>query len=144
MRLVAVGSDQRALRWEERHDPTWHEWLGSESVVRRWPVGAGDAELAYGDIRLLASNNVAQVGGRDVPLSERQWQVLAMLVRAAGARVSTGSLAAAVLGTDDRAARHNVRVLVYRLRERIGPAHLPYTPRSGYPGYRLVAPEAAP
>ncbi len=114
------------------------------AVLRRRTPGppAGDpAEVVtVADVRVDVARHDATVGGRPVPLTRKEFQILALLAVARGTVVTRGRIVAEVWGRSWSGANRTLDVHVATLRTKLGRPELVATVRGV--GYRLGVPEA--
>jgi DNA-binding response OmpR family regulator len=89
-------------------------------------VGAGDArpsplqDLRFGALQLLGRERRVQRGGRTVPLTEGEFEVLWLLATQAGQVVTRNEILKRVRGIDDQPLDRSVDCRVYRIRAKLG------------------------
>lgn len=117
--MIEPGSRRHALK--PLHDPEAHEAHGATLA------GVADPLLVEtGPLLLDLRRKSAHVFGQRIPLSGREWQLLALLGAARGGICSIREIIGAFWPMDEEVttpAHHTIRVLVARLRARLGPAH---------------------
>ena len=87
-----------------------------EVLARRMPTSL---PTRIGDLELDSTAHKVRVAGRDVPLSEKQFALLAFLVRRAGQVVARSTVLQAVFGYDFDPGTNIVDVHVLHLRKKI-------------------------
>jgi two-component system copper resistance phosphate regulon response regulator CusR len=90
------------------------------ALLRRLPAAGVPAEIHTGDLTLDTSRRKVTRGGRHVPLSGREYQILECLARNAGHVVSRSVLWEQVWGGDSGADSNVVDVYIRYLRNKLG------------------------
>lgn len=90
------------------------------SVVRRGPVAA-TAELVAGPISLNQSRYSAQLDGRTLDLTRREYMLLEAFIRRADQVLTRDQLADAVWGLAADVSNNNLDVHIHSLRTKLGP-----------------------
>ena len=114
------------------------------AVYRRRRVSepaAADEQLQVDDVRIDLQRHTVTVAGRGVPLTRKEFQVLALLASAGGAVCTRNRIVAEVWGRSWAGANRTLDVHVATLRTKLGRPELVQTVRGV--GYRLGHPEAA-
>jgi DNA-binding response OmpR family regulator len=88
------------------------------ALLRR-PGAALGTILEIGNIRYDSASRTAEIGGKSVPLTRRETDLLEILLRRAGRAVSKASIEEALYGFDEHADLNAIEVLVSRLRKRL-------------------------
>jgi len=91
------------------------------ALLRR-PGAALGTLLTIGNIRFDSTSRMVEIADRPVPLSRRETDLLALLLRRAGRAVSKSSIDEALHGFEDVADLNAIEVLVSRLRKRLADA----------------------
>jgi two-component system, OmpR family, KDP operon response regulator KdpE len=108
------------------------------------PVVEG-AELQIGDLTVDVAGHVAIVSGHELPLTRKEFALVALLARNAGRVLTYRKVLAVVWGVDAEAGTQALRTLVATARKKLGEG--PRRPRivneSGV-GYRMVGPDDLP
>jgi two-component system KDP operon response regulator KdpE len=113
------------------------------SALRRAPLSAGDGAspgvLEYGDFRLDLEAHSASVGGREIHLTPKEFELLTHLVRNAGKVLTHRALLAAVWGGNFVEQTEYLRVFIGQLRKKIesDPASPRYILTEPWVGYRF-------
>jgi two-component system KDP operon response regulator KdpE len=113
------------------------------SALRRAPLSAGDGAsqrvLESGDFRLDFEAHSASVGGREIHLTPKEFELLAHLVRNAGKVLTHRALLAAVWGGNFVEQTEYLRVFIGQLRKKIesDPASPRYILTEPWVGYRF-------
>ena len=107
------------------------------ALVRRGPR-LTDPVVKLGPVEILPARRQVISGGREVPLTSREFDILETLVRQRGRVLSRRHLLVAIWGSDDEAATGSLEVLMARLRRKLAEAGAPDAIRTfrGV-GYRL-------
>jgi DNA-binding response OmpR family regulator len=105
------------------------------------PAAAADGLLEVDDVRIDLQRHAVTVAGRPVPLTRKEFQVLALLASAGGAVCTRNRIVAEVWGRSWAGANRTLDVHVATLRTKLGRPELVQTVRGV--GYRLGHPEAA-
>ena len=107
-----------------------------EAVARRRrQAGSGATSLRAGDVVIDLDAHTVRVAGAEVPLTNKEFQLLAVLARRAGAAVSRQQIMDEIWGDAFVAASRSLDVHLAQLRGKLGRPGLIRTVR-GY-GYRL-------
>ena len=108
------------------------------------PVVEG-AEVQVGDLAVDVAGHVAMVSGRELPLTRKEFALVALLARNAGRVLTYRKVLAVVWGVDAEGGTQALRTLVTTARKKLGEG--PRRPRilneSGV-GYRMVGPDDLP
>jgi DNA-binding response OmpR family regulator len=104
------------------------------------PAAAADGLLEVDDVRIDLQRHAVTVAGRPVPLTRKEFQVLALLASAGGAVCTRNRIVAEVWGRSWAGANRTLDVHVATLRTKLGRPELVQTVRGV--GYRLGHPEA--
>src|SRR5262245_59463211 len=107
------------------------------ALVRRGPR-LTDSVVKLGPVEILPARRQVISGGREVPLTSRELDILETLVRQRGRALTRSHLVASSCGSDDEAATGSLEVLMARLRRKLAEAGAPDAIRTlrGV-GYRL-------
>jgi DNA-binding response OmpR family regulator len=139
-----VNSYGRDLPREERL--TFAELLARvDAVYRRRRIGTASAGagpsdvVVVDDVRIDLHRHVVTVEGKEVQLTRKEFQVLALLARSNGAVCTRSRIVAEVWGRTWAGANRTLDVHVATLRTKIGHPELVQTVRGV--GYRLGLPE---
>lgn len=89
------------------------------AVTRRY-LGQPAPELAFGPLRIDATNHRIQRDGAPLELSSREWAVLTRLIRAPGAIVAKADIEDALYAFGAEVESNTVEVYVSRLRKKLG------------------------
>ncbi|SDN77802.1 Transcriptional regulatory protein, C terminal [Klenkia soli] len=115
--LLVLTEDGRLL------PPTPDQLAPLAALLDRATARTPDSDaVELGDLAVHPASHVATLAGRRLPLTVREFEVLADLARARGRTRSREQVLAAVWGTDDDRGRRSVDVHVARLRAKLGPA----------------------
>ena len=110
---------------------------------RRVPASSGPEDVVVvDDVTVDLHRHTVIVGGRQVTLTRKEFQVLALLASSGGAVCTRSRIVAEVWGRSWAGANRTLDVHVATLRTKLGRADLVQTVRGV--GYRLGAPESAP
>ncbi len=126
--------------------------FGIEELLARVRVALRHAEAAgrepdpvyeHGDLRIDLAARRVWTGKKEVHLSPKQYDLLALLVRRAGRVVGQGQIMKEIWGSAAETTPESLRLLVHQLRHRVErdpvrPRHLKTEPGVGY---RLEAPD---
>nr|WP_072482047.1 response regulator transcription factor [Amycolatopsis australiensis] len=108
---------------------------------RRWKVAArgepGDV-VRFGDVEVDLNRHVVSSGGRPVPLTRREFRVLAVLAEAGGEVRTRERLLTEVWGASGAAESRSLDAHIAALRRKLGDPSV--IEAVGEAGYRLVAP----
>jgi DNA-binding response OmpR family regulator len=88
------------------------------AVARRGPISKG-VLLEVGDLKLNPASHEVRRGGRKVPLTPREFQVLEMLMRRAGRVVERDSLLDSVWGGESDVGLNTVDAFISSLRRKL-------------------------
>jgi two-component system, OmpR family, KDP operon response regulator KdpE len=114
--------------------------------ARAAPAARAAPDVVAGPLAVDLRAGRAWVDGREVALTRAEWALLAALAEARGRVLTQAALVERVWGAEARAGAGNLKVLVNRLRAKLGPdaaaAGLIEAVRGV--GYRLVLPGARP
>jgi DNA-binding response OmpR family regulator len=115
--LLVLTEDGRLL------PPTPDQLAQLAALLAGATTTPSDAEtIELGELVVRPAAHVATVAGRRVPLTVREFEVLADLARARGRTRSREQVLEAVWGTTDDSGRRSVDVHVARLRAKLGSA----------------------
>lgn len=89
------------------------------AALRRGTAATAGAELCYGPIRMLLDRHEAEVAGRSVSLTPKEYSVLQVLVEAGGRVLTHAALLERVWGKAHRSDVEYLRVAVRALRLKI-------------------------
>jgi two-component system response regulator RegX3 len=106
-----------------------------EAVLRRsraTPAARTDPDVIAGSLAVDLRAGRAWVGGREVALTRAEYALLAALAAAPGQVLTQGALVDRVWGGDGGAAAANLKVLVSRLRSKLGPGAVETVRGLGY------------
>ena len=107
------------------------------ALVRRGPR-LMDPVVRLGPVEILPARRQVTSGGREVPLTSREFDILETLVRQRGRVLTRRQLLLSVWGSDDEAAIGSLEVLIARLRRKLADAGAPDAIRTvRRVGYRL-------
>jgi two-component system KDP operon response regulator KdpE len=109
-------------------------------VALRRSQGAGDSpsELVVGDLAVDLVHHMASVGGRDLDLTAKEFDLLVFLARHAGKVCTHHMILAGVWGPGYGSESQYLRVYAHRLRRKLGEAGSMLRTQPGV-GYQLVA-----
>ena len=112
------------------------------AVLRRGASEAVEPVFRRGELRVDFARRQARIGAREVPITRRELEVLARLVRAAGRAVSREDLLEEIWGESTPEAAASLAVIIGRLRRKLQPngADLLIRTIRGH-GYGLAVPE---
>lgn len=94
------------------------------ALVRRGPR-LTDSVVRIGPVEILPASREVTSGGREVPLTTREFDILETLARQRGRVLSRAQLLLAIWGSDDEAAVGSLEVLMGRLRRKLTAAGAP-------------------
>lgn len=114
---------------------SFEELLARVRTRLRAPTGEQPLILSHGDLTLDLRTRRAVVGGREVELSAREFSLVEMFLRHAGAVLSREQILSAVWGYDFDPGSNVVDVYVSYLRRKLGADRIQTVKRMGY---RLV------
>jgi len=98
------------------------------ALLRRGPRIV-ETQIALGPIEVRPQARIAVAGGREIPLTAREFDILEVLVRHRGRVVTRSNLLIAVWGEDENAG-DSLDVLLTRLRRKLAEAGAPDTIRT--------------
>lgn len=98
---------------------TTEELLARVRALTRRQGTVQMAEMSFGDITLLLSSSSLTKGDKQVRLSQKELEVLKLLMARAGAIVSKNDLIARVWGLDSEAMDNNVEAYISFLRKKL-------------------------
>lgn len=131
-RRLAVPVGKRHPEWEERHDLDGHHRWGAANVA------AGAATVVRsGPLTFDWGCHEARVGGVAVHLSPTERRLLCVLLNAMPRIVTRDDLLYDVWGSEYAGAYQLLRVVLHRLRARLGAAGRLIESEEGY-GYRIA------
>jgi DNA-binding winged helix-turn-helix (wHTH) protein len=132
--VIAPGMLRRA--YDPVHDPEAHEEYGA-----RRAMGPGWNVVRTGPLVVDLTARTAALVGRELTLTQREWTLLEVIVRARGGHCTHQDIGDAFWpGVDvrnDACARHSTRVWINRLRGKLGTAGALVQTVVGR-GYRLL------
>jgi len=108
---------------------------GPAAPARRGEVGPGGELVEVSDVQVDLGRRTVVVSGRQVALTRKEFQVLALLAGARGAVCTRGRIVAEVWGRSWPGADRTLDVHIASLRSKLGRAELVQTVRGV--GYRL-------
>ena len=108
---------------------------------RAAPTPGGAAGVGVGDLHVDVEGHRADLAGRPLRLTRKEFTLLALLARTPGRVLTHGALISAAWGTDDPGRTDSLRVHVTQLRKKLGtgPGRPQLVSEPGV-GYRLVEP----
>ena len=91
------------------------------AALRKRPAGAQErAEIAIGGLKLDLAARTCLLDGREIRLTRKEFDVLALLGRHAGRLVSHRQLLTTIWGAAHAADTHYLRIAIGRIREKLG------------------------
>jgi len=112
-----------------------------QALARRAQARAGK-RIAHGPLEVDYAGRRAFLGGELMPLPDRDWQLLSVLVANAGKTVSRQAIIDALAQDGEPSSAHAVEIKVSRLRARLDPAGIRIRAVRGF-GYLMLEPESA-
>lgn len=105
--------------------------------------GAEPATLTAGDLAVDVAAHRVHVADREIKLSRKEFEILALLARHAGRIVTHQQMLRQVWGPAHEQETHYLRVYIGHLRQKLGddPLHPRYIGNEPGIGYRLLVPE---
>jgi len=91
-----------------------------QAILRRGPGGENQERVRVGDLDLNWAIRSAQVRGRDLALTNAEFEVLGLLVRNRGRVLSRDRIINETRGIDWEAFDRSIDVLISRLRQKLG------------------------
>jgi len=115
-----------------------------QAHLRRLGRKSAQGPLRVGDWELPDDRRCLLLGGREIPLTAKEYQLLRLLLRHAGAVLTHRQILAAIWGPTHAEDNHYVRIYIQRLREKIeaDPNAPQYLITELGLGYRLLIPES--
>lgn len=101
------------------------------ALGRRAPVARAPA-VEFGDVRLDIAAKRAQVAGKEVPLTSREWGVVIMLSAHRGRVVTRSSLIDEVWQGNTVGAEASLEVIIGRIRKKLGTSFIRTVRGEGY------------
>lgn len=89
------------------------------AVSRRYG-GSPNPLLRAGDVEIDLAARRARCGGKDVPLTRREWAIVGLLAQRPGANVSKARIEEALYDFDTEIESNTVEVHISRLRKKLG------------------------
>lgn len=89
------------------------------AVLRRGASGGADSVFRCRELRVDFARRQVRIGAREVPITRRELEVLARLVRAAGRAVSREDLLEEIWGESTPEAAASLEVIIGRLRRKL-------------------------
>lgn len=89
------------------------------ALGRRGPVRA-PSEVTFGTVRLEFATRRAELSGREVPLTQREWKIVELLSSRNGRVVPRAEILDAIWGDDTDANAASLEVIVGRIRRKLG------------------------
>ena len=100
--------------------------LGRRGPLRR------PSELRAGEVHLDFGGRRARVGAKEVPLTNREWSVVELLVSRSGEVVHRGEILELIWGSSGASAEASLEVIVGRIRKKLGAAFVRTVRGEGY------------
>jgi DNA-binding response OmpR family regulator len=94
------------------------------ALVRRGPRLLEDV-VRLGPVEILPASRQVTSGGKEVPLTSREFDILETLLRQRGRVLQRRNLLLAIWGSDDEAVAGSLEVLIARLRRKLADAGAP-------------------
>jgi two-component system OmpR family response regulator len=110
------------------------------ALLRRAQARAGK-RVVHGSLEVDYTARRAFLNGALLPLAEREWRVLSVLVGGIGKTVSRESIVDALVDGSETVSAHAIEIYVSKLRSRLEPAGLKIRAIRGY-GYLMVGADA--
>jgi len=97
--------------------------------------------VSLGSVEVHLAERCVRVGGRNVPLTTREFSILEVLLRSRGRPVSRSTLLLSVWGEESEGANASLEVLIARLRRKLAPGggEGPIQTHRGF-GYAIAEP----
>jgi len=111
-----------------------------QAILRRGPGGENQERVRVGDLDLNWAIRSAQVRGRDLALTNAEFEVLGLLVRNRGRVLSRDRIINETRGIDWEAFDRSIDVLISRLRQKLGddPKHPSFIRTVRSAGYLFI------
>jgi two-component system OmpR family response regulator len=101
------------------------------ALGRRGPIRRPN-ELDVGPVHLDFSGRRASLGGKEVPLTSREWNIVDLLIARRRAVVSRSEIIDALWGDDSPSAEASLEVLIGRIRKKLGVGFIRTVRGEGY------------